>query len=94
VVEPGARLHRRTRIGAGCRVGAGAILRDAQVGHEVEVRPYTVVEEAKVGAGSVVTKDVPGGALAVERAPLVVKEGWVAARAARKQMKGAGRRAG
>jgi bifunctional UDP-N-acetylglucosamine pyrophosphorylase/glucosamine-1-phosphate N-acetyltransferase len=29
-----------------------------------------------VGAGSVITQDVPAGALAVERAPQVVKEGW------------------
>ena len=34
-----------------------------------------------VGAGSVITRDVPPGALAVTRAQQVVKEGW----AARKQ---------
>jgi bifunctional UDP-N-acetylglucosamine pyrophosphorylase/glucosamine-1-phosphate N-acetyltransferase len=194
-IEPGVRLLGRTRIGAACRIGAGAILRDATVGHEVAIRPYTVVEEATiaarailgpfsrvrpgseigeeahvgnfvetkktvlgkgakanhlaylgdatvgpganigagtitcnydgekkhptrigagafvgsdsilvapleigdgayVGAGSVITKPVPAGALAVARGQQVNKEGWVAARAARKQMKGTGRRAG
>ena len=194
-IEPGVRLLGRTRIGAGCRIGAGAILRDATVGHEVAIRPYTVVEEATiaarailgpfsrvrpgseigeeahvgnfvetkktvlgkgakanhlaylgdatvgaganigagtitcnydgekkhptrigarafigsdsilvapieigdgayVGAGSVITKPVPPGALALGRGQQVNKEGWVAARAARKQMKGGGRRAG
>jgi bifunctional UDP-N-acetylglucosamine pyrophosphorylase/glucosamine-1-phosphate N-acetyltransferase len=53
VVEPGARLLGRTRIGAGSRIGAGAILRDAVLGREVQVRPYTVVEEATVARGAV-----------------------------------------
>jgi bifunctional UDP-N-acetylglucosamine pyrophosphorylase/glucosamine-1-phosphate N-acetyltransferase len=53
VVEPGARLLGRTRVGAGCRIGAGAILRDAVLGREVQVRPYTVVEEATVARGAV-----------------------------------------
>jgi bifunctional UDP-N-acetylglucosamine pyrophosphorylase/glucosamine-1-phosphate N-acetyltransferase len=35
-----------------------------------------------VGAGSVITKDVPPGALAVGRAPQVVKEGWAQRRQA------------
>jgi bifunctional UDP-N-acetylglucosamine pyrophosphorylase/glucosamine-1-phosphate N-acetyltransferase len=194
-VEPGARLLGRTRVGAACRIGAGAILRDTAIGHQVEVRPYSVVEEATVGArailgpfsrvrpgseigeeahvgnfvetkktvlgkgakanhlaylgdatvgpranigagtitcnydgekkhptrigagafigtnsslvapieigdgayvaaGSVITKPVPAGALALGRAQQVTKEGWVAARAAKKQMKGGARRAG
>jgi bifunctional UDP-N-acetylglucosamine pyrophosphorylase/glucosamine-1-phosphate N-acetyltransferase len=48
IVEPGARLLGRTRVGAGSRIGAGVILRDAVLGPEVTVRPYTVVEEATV----------------------------------------------
>jgi bifunctional UDP-N-acetylglucosamine pyrophosphorylase/glucosamine-1-phosphate N-acetyltransferase len=194
VIEPGVRLLGRTRVGAACRIGAGAVLRDAIVAHEVTIRPYTVVEEATVavrailgpfsrvrpgseigeeahvgnfvetkktvlgkgakanhlaylgdatvgaganigagtitcnydgekkhptrigarafvgsdsilvapleigdgayvGAGSVITRSVPAGALALGRAQQVTKEGWVAERAARKQMK-VGRRAG
>jgi bifunctional UDP-N-acetylglucosamine pyrophosphorylase/glucosamine-1-phosphate N-acetyltransferase len=30
------------------------------------------------GSGSVITKDVPADALAVERAPLDLREGWAA----------------
>jgi bifunctional UDP-N-acetylglucosamine pyrophosphorylase/glucosamine-1-phosphate N-acetyltransferase len=40
------------------------------------VAPLSVGDDAYVGAGSVITKDVPPGALAVERAPQIVKEGW------------------
>ena len=191
VIEPGARLLGRTRIGAACRIGAGAILRDAAVANQVSIRPYTVVEEATIqarailgpfsrvrpgsdigeeahvgnfvetkkaalgkgakanhlaylgdavvgaganigagtitcnydgekkhptrigagafvgsdsilvapveigdgayiAAGSVITEGVPSGALAFGRARQVTKEGWVAARNSKKQMKGAG----
>jgi bifunctional UDP-N-acetylglucosamine pyrophosphorylase/glucosamine-1-phosphate N-acetyltransferase len=53
VIEPGVRLRGRTRIGARCRIGQGSILTDARIGDDVAVRPYTLVEEAEVGAGSV-----------------------------------------
>jgi bifunctional UDP-N-acetylglucosamine pyrophosphorylase/glucosamine-1-phosphate N-acetyltransferase len=53
VVEPGVRLLGKTRIGAGSRIGAGAILRDAVLDREVQVRPYTVVEEATVARGAI-----------------------------------------
>jgi bifunctional UDP-N-acetylglucosamine pyrophosphorylase/glucosamine-1-phosphate N-acetyltransferase len=73
-----------TTIGAGAFVGTNSSL----------VAPIEVGDGAYVGAGSVITKPVPPGALAVGRAQQVTKEGWVAERAARKQMKGTGRRAG
>ena len=44
--------------------------------------PVTIGNGAYVAAGSVITKDVPPDALAVERAPQVVKEGWAARRRA------------
>jgi bifunctional UDP-N-acetylglucosamine pyrophosphorylase/glucosamine-1-phosphate N-acetyltransferase len=44
------------------------------------VAPITIGEGAYIGSGSVVTKDVPPGALALERSPQVVKEGWAARR--------------
>ena len=47
------------------------------------VAPLVIGEGAYVAAGSVITKDVPPGALAVERAQQVVKEGWAARRAAK-----------
>jgi len=72
-----------TRIGAGAFVGSDSIL----------VAPLEIGDGAYVGAGSVITKAVPAGALALGRAQQVTKEGWVAERAAKKQMK-MGRRAG
>ena len=41
------------------------------------VAPVTVEEGANVGAGSVITKNVPAGALALTRGVLKVIEGWV-----------------
>jgi bifunctional UDP-N-acetylglucosamine pyrophosphorylase / glucosamine-1-phosphate N-acetyltransferase len=68
----------RTTIDDGAFVGTNSSL----------VAPLTVGEGAYVAAGSVITKDVPPGALVVERSPQVVKEGWVARRAAKKRKDG------
>jgi bifunctional UDP-N-acetylglucosamine pyrophosphorylase / glucosamine-1-phosphate N-acetyltransferase len=67
----GLRKH-QTVVGDGAFVGTNSSL----------VAPVTIGEGAYVAAGSVVSKDVPAGALAVERSPQVVKEGWAARRAA------------
>jgi len=73
----GERKH-ATVIGDGAFVGTNTSL----------VAPVTIGEGAYVGSGSVITRDVPPGALAVERGPQVVKDGWVARRkAARGQRK-------
>jgi bifunctional UDP-N-acetylglucosamine pyrophosphorylase/glucosamine-1-phosphate N-acetyltransferase len=53
VIEPGVRLRGRTRIGERCRIGQGSILTDARLAEDVTVRPYTVIEEAEVGSGSI-----------------------------------------
>jgi bifunctional UDP-N-acetylglucosamine pyrophosphorylase/glucosamine-1-phosphate N-acetyltransferase len=63
----------QTRIGARAFVGTNSSL----------VAPLTIGDDAFVGAGSVITQDVPAGALAVERAPQDVKEGWTARRRGR-----------
>ncbi len=68
----GVRKH-QTRIGARAFVGTNSSL----------VAPLTIGDDAYVGAGSVITQDVPAGALAVERAPQDVKEGWTARRRGR-----------
>ena len=68
----GVRKH-QTRIGARAFVGTNASL----------VAPLSIGDDAYVGAGSVITKDVPPGALAVERAPQSVKEGWTERRRSR-----------
>jgi bifunctional UDP-N-acetylglucosamine pyrophosphorylase/glucosamine-1-phosphate N-acetyltransferase len=68
----GARKH-RTRIGARAFVGTNSSL----------VAPLTIGDDAYVAAGYVITRDVPAGALALERAPQVVKEGWAERRRGR-----------
>jgi bifunctional UDP-N-acetylglucosamine pyrophosphorylase/glucosamine-1-phosphate N-acetyltransferase len=42
------------------------------------VAPVTIGAGAYVGAGSVITKSVPDGALAVGRARQETREGWAA----------------
>ncbi|WP_426748954.1 bifunctional UDP-N-acetylglucosamine diphosphorylase/glucosamine-1-phosphate N-acetyltransferase GlmU [Myxococcus faecalis] len=91
------------RIGAGCNIGAGTItcnydgvnksltqLGDGVfIGSDTQlVAPVQVGDGAYVGAGTTVTKNVPPGSLAVSRAPQVTKEGWVAAKKARRAAKG------
>jgi bifunctional UDP-N-acetylglucosamine pyrophosphorylase/glucosamine-1-phosphate N-acetyltransferase len=56
----------RTDIGAGAFIGSNAAL----------VAPVKVGERAVVGAGSVITEDVPEDALAVARAPQKTVAGW------------------
>jgi bifunctional UDP-N-acetylglucosamine pyrophosphorylase/glucosamine-1-phosphate N-acetyltransferase len=64
----------RTTIGANAFIGSDSTL----------VAPVSLGDGAYVGAGSCITKEVPGDALAVGRAPQVVKEGWAATRRAKK----------
>ena len=54
VVEPGVRLLGRTRIGAGCRIGAGSVLKDVVLADGVTINPYTVANESTVAARAVV----------------------------------------
>jgi bifunctional UDP-N-acetylglucosamine pyrophosphorylase / glucosamine-1-phosphate N-acetyltransferase len=56
----------RTEIGANAFIGSNSAL----------VAPITIGEGAYVGAGSVVTKDVPADALVVERSQQTVRPGW------------------
>jgi bifunctional UDP-N-acetylglucosamine pyrophosphorylase / glucosamine-1-phosphate N-acetyltransferase len=59
-------LKYQTNIGAGAFVGSNSAL----------VAPVSIGDGAYVGSGSVITKDVPGDALAVARAPQMTREGW------------------
>jgi bifunctional UDP-N-acetylglucosamine pyrophosphorylase/glucosamine-1-phosphate N-acetyltransferase len=68
----------RTQIGKGVFVGSDTNL----------VAPISVGDGAYIGAGSCITKDVPADALAVSRSRQVTKEGWAAARRARRASKG------
>ena len=86
-------------VGEGANIGAGTITcnYDGAAKHETKigarafvgtnsslVAPLTIGDDAYVGAGSVITKDVPPGALAVARGHQVTKEGWTERRRARK----------
>jgi len=86
-------------IGAGVNIGAGAITcnydgvhkHTTTIGNNVFVgsdstlvAPVTLGDGAYVAAGSCITEDVPPDALALGRSRQVNKEGWVAARKARK----------
>ena len=64
----------RTTIGDRVQVGS-----DTQL-----VAPVAVGDDAYIGAGSTITRDVPAGALAVSRTPQQHKDGWVARFRARK----------
>lgn len=66
------RKKHRTEIGPGARIGSNSVL----------VAPVTIGEGAYTAAGSVVTTDVPPGALA-RGVPAKIIENWVAERAAR-----------
>jgi bifunctional UDP-N-acetylglucosamine pyrophosphorylase/glucosamine-1-phosphate N-acetyltransferase len=59
----------RTRVGADARTGSNTVL----------VAPVEVGDGAYTAAGSVVTRDVPPGALA-KGVPARIEEGWVAKR--------------
>lgn len=64
--QPGKKGKFRTEVGPGAFIGSNASL----------VAPIRIGEGAVVGAGSVITHDVPPYALALERAPEVVKPDW------------------
>ena len=58
----------RTEIGAGAFIGSNSSL----------VAPVSIGDNANVGAGSVITRDVAPDALALTRAPQTDKPGWAA----------------
>lgn len=81
-----------TTIGRGVNLGAGAITANyddiakhrTEIGdevhsgsHNVFVAPVKIGDGAKTGAGAVIRKDVPAGALALSVAPQRNVEGWV-----------------
>ena len=57
----------RTVVGEGARIGSDTVL----------VAPVSLGRRAYTGAGSVITKDVPAGALAISRGSQRNLEGWV-----------------
>lgn len=84
-------------VGAGANLACGVITvnydgqekhrtvigEDAFIGCDTAlVAPVTIGDRAYVGAGSVITEDVPADALALARSRQTVKEGWAAERRA------------
>jgi bifunctional UDP-N-acetylglucosamine pyrophosphorylase/glucosamine-1-phosphate N-acetyltransferase len=67
------REKHRTKVGADARISSNTVL----------VAPVEVGDGAYTGAGAVVTRDVPPGALA-KGVPARVEEGWVAERETRR----------
>jgi bifunctional UDP-N-acetylglucosamine pyrophosphorylase/glucosamine-1-phosphate N-acetyltransferase len=54
IIHAGVHLLGRCRIGRGCVLHAGAWIRSSVLEDEVEVLPYSVVDQARVGPGSTV----------------------------------------
>lgn len=86
-----AELGEHVNIGAGTitanydplsKTKSKTILKDnVKIGsNSVLVAPVTVEEGANVGAGGIITKDIPSWALAVTRSPLKILENWVKSR--------------
>ena len=88
-----------TELGRDSNIGAGTITCNydgftksrttigdrVQVGSDTQlVAPVVVGDDAYIGAGSTITKDVPAGSLALSRAPQRHIEDWVAGYRARK----------
>ena len=54
VVEPFVTLLGKTTVGAGSRIGQGAVIRDSVLGCGVTIRPYSVIEAARIGDSAIV----------------------------------------
>ena len=52
VVESFVQVRGDCRIGTGCRIGAGSILRNVTIGDGVELHPYCVISDCTVEAGA------------------------------------------
>ena len=48
-IEAGVRLRGATSIGAGTRIDVGSVLTDATLGERVNVKPYSIITQSRVG---------------------------------------------
>ncbi|HMB84174.1 MAG TPA: bifunctional UDP-N-acetylglucosamine diphosphorylase/glucosamine-1-phosphate N-acetyltransferase GlmU [Terriglobales bacterium] len=53
VIEPFVQLLGHTKIGADCRIRSYSVIGNSVIGDRVTVRPGTIMEDARVGAGAV-----------------------------------------
>lgn len=49
LIGPNVQLRGETRIGANCRIGAGSILRNCVIDENVEILPYVVAQDTRIG---------------------------------------------
>ena len=52
IVEAFAQIRGQSRLGSGCRVGAGSILRNVTMADRVELHPYCVISDCTVESGA------------------------------------------
>jgi bifunctional UDP-N-acetylglucosamine pyrophosphorylase/glucosamine-1-phosphate N-acetyltransferase len=50
VIEANVQLRSGTRIGENCRIGAGSVLRDCEVGDDTVILPYVVATDSRIGS--------------------------------------------
>ncbi len=48
LIEANVQLRGKTRIGEGCRIGTGSVLRDCEVAADVTIYPYVVAEQSHI----------------------------------------------
>jgi bifunctional UDP-N-acetylglucosamine pyrophosphorylase/glucosamine-1-phosphate N-acetyltransferase len=48
VIEPGAQILGRSKVGENCRIGTGSIIQDSVIGDSVQIAPYTIVNTSTV----------------------------------------------
>ncbi len=53
VIEPFVQLRGSTKIGADCRIGSYSVIGNSVLGDGVTVKPGTIMEDSRVGAGAV-----------------------------------------
>jgi len=49
-IQPFVRLEAGTRIGKGCSIGQGTIIRGSTIGDNCEIGPYNLIEDSKISA--------------------------------------------
>jgi bifunctional UDP-N-acetylglucosamine pyrophosphorylase / glucosamine-1-phosphate N-acetyltransferase len=54
LIHPGVHIRGETEIGEGCTIDAGAVLTDAKIAANVEIKPYSVIEHASVAKGAII----------------------------------------
>ena len=53
VIEPFVQLLGKTKVGSDCRIRSYSVIKDSVLGERVTVRPGTIMEDSRIGAGAV-----------------------------------------